>query len=245
MGTVWLGQGSTASDAMARSDLSGTSLVGYSSVSDIAGGISFATSGTGAITGNPTVGNVFSDSTGLGRDDRIRYDTPDFSGFKVGTSLVDGGEWDVAAKYGREFESLKLAVSAAYSNPSGTSTTTSSITHGSLSMMMKNGFNATLAAGQSKMKSAARNDPDFQYLKLGYLASWTKLGNTALAVDYGQYDEVAQNNDEASTYSVMMVQSLSDWGTDLYGIYRNYELDRPGSSLNDIDSVLMGARVKF
>ncbi|MBT3790191.1 MAG: porin [Alphaproteobacteria bacterium] len=245
MGTVWLGQGSTASDAMASTDLSRTTLVGYSSVSDIAGGISFATSGTGAITGNPAVGDVFSDMTGLGRDDRVRYDTPDMSGFQLGTSLVDGGEWDLAGSYNRDFESLQMSVGGGYSNPSGTSTTTSSITHGSLSVMMKNGINATVAAGKSKMKSAARSDPGFQYLKLGYLASWTKLGNTAFAVDYGQYDDVAQNNDEASSYALMFVQNLDNWGTELYGVYRNHELKRTGSSLDDIDAVLMGARVKF
>ncbi|MBT3702541.1 MAG: porin [Alphaproteobacteria bacterium] len=245
IGTLWLGQGSTASDAMASTDLSGTTLVGYSSVSDIAGGISFATSGTGAITGNPAVGDVFSDMTGLGRDDRVRYDTPDMAGFQLGTSLVDGGEWDLAGSYNREFESLQLSVGGGYSNPSGTSTTTSSITHGSLSMMMKNGFNATVAAGKSKMKSAARNDPGFQYLKLGYMASWTKLGKTAFAVDYGQYDDVAQNSDEADAWALMLVQNFTDWGTEVYGVYRNYGLKRSGSNLDDIDAVLMGARVKF
>ena len=245
MGTVWLGQGSTASDGMASSDLSGTSLVGYSSVSDIAGGISFATSGSGSITGNPTVGDVYSDMTGLGRDDRLRYDTPDMGGFQLGTSLVDGGEWDIAAAYNREFDALKIAVSGAYSNPSGTSSTNSSITHGSFSMLMKNGFNATIAAGQTKTKSAARNDPDFQYLKLGYLASFTKMGKTAMAVDYGQYDEIAQNNDDAKSWAVMVVQNMDDWGTEFYGVYRNYDLDRSGATLDDVDAVLMGARVKF
>ena len=191
------------------------------------------------------MGDVYSDMTGLGRDDRLRYDTPDMGGFQIGTSLVDGGEWDLAATYGREFESLKLSVGAGYSNPSGTSTTTSSIAHGSLSMIMNNGFNMTMATGKSKMKSAARNDPDFRYLKLGYLASWMKLGKTALAMDYGQYDEVAQNNDDATSYAVMVVQNLDDWGTELYGVYRNYDLNRTGASLNDIDAVMMGARVKF
>ena len=244
-GTLWLGQGSTASDAMSGSDLSGTGLVGYSSVSDIAGGISFATSGTGATTGNPTVGNVYSDMSGLGRDDRIRYDTPDFGGFQIGTSLVDGGEWDLAASYNHEFSSLKLATSAVFANPSGTSTTTSNIINGSVSVLMSNGFNATFAAGKSKMKSAARNDPDFQYLKLGYIATLTKLGSTSFAVDYGQYDEVAQNNDDADAWALMFVQNISDWDTDLYGVYRNYGLKRSGSNLDDIDAVLMGARVKF
>ncbi|MBT7747378.1 MAG: hypothetical protein HN725_18975 [Alphaproteobacteria bacterium] len=95
------------------------------------------------------------------------------------------------------------------------------------------------------MKSAARNDPGFQYLKLGYMASWTKLGKTAFAVDYGQYDDVAQNSDEADAWALMLVQNFTDWGTEVYGVYRNYGLKRSGSNLDDIDAVLMGARVKF
>jgi len=245
LGKLSLGQGSTASDGTSQSDLSGTSLIGYSSVSDIAGGITFATSSTGSLTGNPTIANVYSDMDGLSRDDRLRYDAPSMGGVALSTSVVDGGEWDAALRYNREFENLKLASSFGFANPSGTSTTISSQLSGSVSVLLKSGFNATLAAGKRDMKAAGRNDPDFQYLKLGYVAQLTKLGSTSFAVDIGQYDEVAQNNDSADTYAVMFVQNFTDWGTDVYGGYRNYDLSRTGASLDEVDAVLMGARVKF
>ena len=41
------------------------------------------------------------------------------------------------------------------------------------------------------------------------------------------------------------VQSISEFGTELYAGYRRYELERPGASFDDIDVVLAGARVKF
>ena len=38
---------------------------------------------------------------------------------------------------------------------------------------------------------------------------------------------------------------LNDFGLELYLFYRNYSLDRTGTSFDDIDAVLTGARVKF
>ena len=73
----------------------------------------------------------------------------------------------------------------------------------------------------------------------------TDLGPTSFAVDYGAYDEIAQNNDEATTFGVMFVQSLSDWGTEIYGVARKYKLTRPGSLLEDVDAAMIGARFKF
>jgi hypothetical protein len=245
LGKLSLGQGSTASDGTSQSDLSGTSLIGYSSVSDIAGGLSFATSSTGATTGNPTIGTVYSDMDGLSRDDRLRYDAPSMAGVGLSTSWVDGGEWDAAVRYNRQFSSLKLASSVGFANPSGTSSSISKQLGGSASILHEGGLNATFAAGKRYMKVSGRNDPDFQYFKLGYIAQITKLGSTAFAIDIGQYDEIAQNNDSADTWGLMFIQNFTDWGAEVYGGYRNYDLSRTGSSLDDVDAVLMGARVKF
>ena len=66
-----------------------------------------------------------------------------------------------------------------------------------------------------------------------------------MAVDFGRYEDIAQNGDEGDTLGLLLVQSLSDWGTEIYIGYRNYDLDRRGASFKDIDAVLGGARVKF
>ena len=62
---------------------------------------------------------------------------------------------------------------------------------------------------------------------------------------FGEYNDSAAAGDEAKTYGAQFVQDLELWGTEIYGGYRNYALDRPGTSLDDIDAVLTGARVKF
>jgi len=245
LGKLSMGQGSTASDGTSQSDLSGTTLVGYSSVSDLAGGISLATSGTGSITGNPTLGNVISDMDGLSRNDRLRYDTPKFAGYSLATSLVDGGNTDFALRYSGAGKKSKIAASIGYANPSGTSSTVSRQLGGSVSVLLGGTFNVTMAAGRQTMKTTGRNNPDFYYGKLGYIARLTDLGPTSFAIDYGSYDEIAQDNDELSTFGLMFVQSWSDWGADFYGVLRNYELSRPGSSFDDVNAAMLGARVKF
>lgn len=245
LGTIWLGQGSTASDGTAEVDLSGTGVAGRSNFGELGGGLSFATSGTGAIAGNPTVGAVFSNMDGLSRNDRLRYDTPSFGGLSFATSWVDGGPLDAALRYSRKFGDQTVAAALGYVNPSSGSSTISKQVSASASYLLGNGLNATVAAGRRDLKGVGRSDADFIYGKLGYRAQLTALGRSNFAVDYGQVDDLILNGDEAQMYGAQFVQNLDDFGLELYLSYRNFSLDRTGASFDDIDVALGGARVKF
>ena len=86
-GKLSLGRGDTASNNTAEVDLSGTDVVGYSSIADMAGGQLFFDNDTDTLS-NTTIGDVFNNFDGLGRDDCLRYDTPNFykaSGRDYGT----------------------------------------------------------------------------------------------------------------------------------------------------------------
>ncbi len=244
-GTIWLGQGSTASDGTAELDLSGTGVAGRVNFGELGGGLSFATSGTGAIAGNPTVATVFSDMDGLSRNDRLRYDTPNFHGLTLATSWVDGGQWDAGARYAREFAGNKFAAGIGYANPSGASATISDQISASASFLLGSGWNVSLSAGRRGLKAPGRSDADFIYGKLGYRAQLTALGRSNFAVDYGQVNDLILNGDEAQMYGRQFVQNLDDFGLELYLSYRNYSLDRIAASFDDIDVALGGARVKF
>lgn len=246
LGTLSMGQGSTASDGMTESDLSGTDLVGYSAVADLGAALNFATSGSGAIAGNPTVGGVFSNLDGLGRDDRLRYDTPNFAGIVLSTSVVDGGEWDIAATYDAAYDSFAVSSKIGFANQSGTRVFPETILGGSLSIMHVGGLNLTAAAAQGDDDNSTRDDQQFWYGKLGYVfGDVFRFGSTHVSLDYGHYDNAPADNDDGTTYGLQFVQSIGDWGTDLFAGYRRYELDRPGATFDDIDLVLAGARVKF
>ncbi len=242
-GKLSLGQGSTASDGVSEIDFSGTALVGYSAVNDMAGGILFSTSAGPLST--ITVGGVFSNMDGLGRDDRIRYDTPSFAGFSLSGSLVAGGAADAALRYSGKHGGTKVAAGIAFANQSSISSTTNNTVNGSASVLFGNGFNATVAAGRRESSASGRDDPMFYYGKLGYRANPLPVGVTAFSVDIGQYDDIAANGDEALAVGLQLVQNLDRFGTELYLGYRHYSLDRTATNVEDINALLTGARVKF
>ena len=88
LGTVSIGQGDTASNSTSEVDLSGASVVAYSSISDLAGGLFFFDDDTNDLT-TIQVKDVFSNLDGLSRKDRVRYDTPEFYGFTASASAVN------------------------------------------------------------------------------------------------------------------------------------------------------------
>ncbi|HBC53269.1 MAG TPA: hypothetical protein DCZ06_03310, partial [Alphaproteobacteria bacterium] len=169
-GKVSLGQGDTASNGTSEADLSGTTVVASSDIKDMAGGLAFVNSTTGlfctdvngdglctgADTLNTTIAGAFSNLDGLSRDDRIRYDTPEFGGFQLSTSAVAGGEADIALRYAAKMGDFKLKAAAAYSDPSSTSGGTDSLINGSISVAHKSGGSLTFAAADTEGKGAAR-----------------------------------------------------------------------------------------
>ncbi len=88
-GEIWMGKGHTASDDTTERDFSGTGVAAYSGVADMAAGIEFREP-AGSLSGIK-ISDVFNNLDGLGRDNRLRYDTPRFRGANLAVSLVDGG----------------------------------------------------------------------------------------------------------------------------------------------------------
>ena len=239
LGRLWVGQGDTTSNGTSEVDLSGTSVVGYSGISDMAGGILFRNSDTGELT-DISIGDAFSNFDGLSRDDRLRYDTPDFSGFKGSVSAIADDRWDVAGRYKGEFGPVKAVAAIAYSDPQSSSV--DGQINGSGSILHDSGVNLTIAAGAADRDD---RDPEFWYIKLGYLAKLNELGKTAFAIDYTEADDIDSANDEFKAYGLFAVQNLDDYGTEFYLGLRNHELDSPGTPTDDIFALLAGARVKF
>ncbi|MDA1099931.1 MAG: porin [Proteobacteria bacterium] len=245
LGRVWIGQGDTASNGTSEMDLSGTSVVNYSSIADMAGGLFFQDN-TPITAANPRIGLVFSNFDGLSRDDRIRYDTPKLAGFTLSASHISGGAWDVALRYAADYEKagIKTAAAVAYADGAAINSFDEQL-NGSLSLLHRSGINGTFAAGTRSLEAAGRSDANFIYGKIGYIANLTAIGDTAFSIDYMQADDVAATGDDATTYGVFAVQKLTKFGTELYGGIRNHELDRPGRNYDDVQAVLVGTRVKF
>ncbi len=239
-GRLWVGQGWTASEDTSEYDLSGTALAGYSSTADIAAGILFRDSG-GSLTA-VSVGDVFVNLDGLGRADRIRYDTPELGGLQVSASAVEDDAWDVALKYGADYGDTKVVGAIAYSDPA--SSTVDNRVNGSVSVLFGGGMNITFAAGQQEL-SGGGDDPSFYYGKLGYITRMNSAGTTAFSIDYHHTEDIVTAGDEGKSIGIQAVQNFDDWATEGYIGYRNYELERTGGNVQDVDALIAGARVKF
>ncbi len=57
----------------------------------------------------PAVGSVFNYFDGLQRNDRIRYDSPIWEGFQFATSALDGGSFDFAGRFARQYDDFRIA----------------------------------------------------------------------------------------------------------------------------------------
>jgi len=243
-GKIFLGHGSSASDGTAEVDLSGTSVVAYSDMEALSGGQLWYDGLSNSLS-SLQVKNVFSNMDGLGRDDRLRYDTPAFAGFTFSTSAVSGDAYDAAIKYSRAFGDTKVAAAIAWAKPDETNDSVENQYDGSVSVLLGNGLNATFAAGSMDSKADGRDDATFWYTKLGYRVGACSLGTTSFSIDYGENKDLIENNDTAKTWAFAAVQDIESWGTELYIAYRNYQLDSDGTSYEDVNSILGGARVKF
>lgn len=243
-GTVWLGQGSMASDGVSEADLSGTALVAYSSVADSAGGQLFTTN-TGAVS-TISVGSAFSNLSGLGRLTRVRYDTPSFEGFTLKTSAgfdaISGDDdigWDVAGTYDRSMEAVDLSVALGYGRPDGDFNRFS----GSASVLHKEtGLNLTFAAGTDDNSGS---DPFFLYGKLGWKPDWSDIGGTAFAIDIYSGDDIATAGSDSFSVGFGAVHSLPQIQTDLYLTVRWHDYDDNAATYEPVTAVLTGLRFWF
>lgn len=238
-GKLSLGQGSMAADGSSHKDLSGTGVITYAAIGDMAGGQLWYDDDTNTLS-TRTIGNVFSSLDG-GREDRLRYDTPSFHGLVLSTSVAADDKYDIVASYSRKYDSVTVASAVAFQ----TNDDVDGIYNGSVSLLLNNGFNVTLAAGAEDEDNSTDAEGSFWYAKLGYRASIFEAGKTSFSIDYGEYDDFAADDGEASVYSFGVVQDMSDWGTEFYLGVRLHEYEEGSTDYDDIFAVMSGARVKF
>lgn len=250
-GTLSMGHGSTASDDTTSLDLSGTYLAGASAVSDYAGGLIFYDKNLNSLTGI-NISKIYNSMDGLGRDDRMRYDSPSFAGFMASGSWVADGGGDLALRYDGELADIQVLAAIAYARPSDASDTVENQYDGSVAILFDSGFNAAFASGLQEYKQDRADDGTFYYLKLGYKAMFASFGETRFSVDFGQYDDnltldgsIARQYGKGDVIGAQVVQDVKDFGAELYAGYYFYDLDADISSYESIHALITGARIKF
>jgi hypothetical protein len=242
-GTFSVGQGSMATDGIAEADFGGTGMALYNGIGDAAGSFAFRTA-AGALSG-VTIGDVTPSLDGARRG-RVRYDSPDFNGFRVsvaaGTDILSQNNnddyYDIALRYGTEIGTTKVSGGVGFSRRERNGVDRDD-TLGSVAVELQNGLNFAVAAGNRK------GSGDYAYGKIGYNANFLKAGQTSFGIDYYQGNDFNSVGSESKSYGVAVNQDIDSLNTQVYLGYRTYELTEVGTAYRDIDSVIFGARWRF
>ncbi len=240
-GEIWMGKGHTASDDTTERDLSGTGVAAYSGVADMAAGIEFREP-AGSLSGIK-ISDVFNNLDGLGRDNRLRYDTPRFRGANLAVSLVDGGDWDAALIYSQKLPKRGLAVVAAAHYADATATRDFDQFGGSVSVLEESsGLNLTVASGLRQPNSG--NDRTFIYVKFGWQADFFRFGGSVMSLDFFGTRDARVDGDEGLSAGYFVVQRFRAIGTELYGGVRWYSYEST-VDYQDVVAGTIGVRQKF
>lgn len=243
-GEISLGKGSSASDNTAEMDLSGTTVSTYASVADMTGSTNWYDNSTATVS-DTQIKNVFSDFDGLGRTDRLRYDTPSFGSFSLAGSASSGDAFDGALLFYQKYGETIIGATFGLANPGDLIEDTDMQYSGSVSVLFPMGFNSTFSAGSRDLKDDTREDPTNWWAKLGYRINFYDAATTAFSVDYGETSDLWADGDTAKSWALAAVHNVKDWGTELYMAYRVYQLDSESGDFDDIYAFWTGARVKF
>lgn len=238
-GKVSFGQGDGAANGGMEVDLSGTSVINYSSTTDIGGNFAFR---QGTAFG-PSIGSTIDNLDFESRYDRIRYDSPRFGPVVLSGSFGTKGSNDVyelAAWVNTPLAGGKFAGALGWSREKRGGIDGNKDTAGSsLSWLAANGLNATVAAGFTDVDNPAVAKKKYYYGKLGYI-----IGKHAVSVDYGRGKDFAAVGDESDSFGVGYVYAAHKW-IDLYAGAKQHKLDRVGSNFDNVSFVTVGTRLKF
>jgi predicted porin len=250
LGRVTIGQGSNAGDGI-------TGIVLGNSQSTAA--LDF---GAGL---DETLGATVSD-LGTSRSDRVRYDTPSIYGFIVSASWGEDDLVDVALRFKKEWNSIRIAAGIAYAsqtddNPGSDDAEFEQIS-GSISVMhVPTGIYGAFSAGEREISKQDNGAPigdgdgtvdvdkehSFWYAQLGIEKRIFAPGSTTVYVDYGQYeidDNDLNASDTVDRFGFGVVQSIDSAAMDVYAHAAFFDIDDAGVE-NDVTTVMVGSIIKF
>lgn len=227
-GKIAIGKGDGASNGATEADLSGTALSSSSNHQDNWGNYLLTSDDEG---GGVTWDSIFTMNDGLSRVNRVRYDTPSFSGVGFAISAGQGGSVELGAKYAGTLVDTKIDARLFFADAKDFAAD-AEIMGFSASFLHNSGVNLTLAF--SDRDNSVTDDQDASTVKLGY-----KFGPHAVTVDYGIAEVGTVEADTTGlTYSLVPVS-----GVEVFTTYRELGSDLVDSE--SIDLVAVGSRIRF
>jgi len=214
-------------------------------------------------------GFIAPEVTGVTRAAGLRYDSPSFAGFVFSASFGDAEHvgapfdaedyWDVAIRYAGEFGGFRVAAGVGYQEydrdvpgwEQSNVTVSGSLFHVPTGLYVSPSFSGLTRDAPTAPSGVETDDADAYYVQFGIRQIWLDFGNTTLYGEFGGSDSSADNGDyfrrasDTSNFGLGVVQDIDRAAMALYLSYNNVEADFAGSSAEDIDVIMGGARVKF
>ena len=207
----------------------------------------------------------------VGRQERIRYDSPSIGGLVLSTSLDNGNAYELAARYHVDLPGAKLATGLSWvdtndlnieASPTngqpltpGSEFKAKQVLSASASLLLDGGLNFTVSYGNGKTDAMANagqaNQEGYDATNLFGQVGYS-TGDHHFAVNYGETKDLIVEGTKGSQIGLAYVY---DWSSAvrLYSSYHLYSLDLPSSvktaegwgDANDISQLYAGIRVAF
>jgi hypothetical protein len=207
----------------------------------------------------------------VGRQERIRYDSPSIGGLVLSTSLDNGNAYELAARYHVDFPGAKLATGLSWVDANDLEIPTSptdgqpltpgsefkekQVLGASASLLLDGGLNFTVSYGNEETDAMANagqaNQEGYDATNLFGQVGYS-TGAHHFAVNYGETKDLIVEGTKGSQIGLAYVY---DWSSAvrLYSSYHLYSLDLPSSvktaegwgDANDISQLYAGIRVAF
>lgn len=277
LGTFYLGHGHMASSlSMQDKDFSATNAASTGEkINMMAVRVAFynktlheVSSGLTGVGSAYTVGRVFDNCDGLGRQDRIRFDAQSIGGFSFQGSYAYTNVatmWDVGVRYGKMWGKTKFGVSVFYEQNNAFSWTTSTFVqktnaryrqvNASAGVLFTNGISLFAAAAYRKWDIDMAPNAWLGFVKIGYQTKFSCEGITAFALNGGYWRNFFVNTNGLNTVreqtkgisgGATVVQFFDRVNTELYLTVQTYKLKvNDGNLYKPVSVGLLGARVSF
>lgn len=251
-GRVYVGKGDPGSNNSSLSTAHAGGVANLTALPGLGvGGLHFKNNGNSCAQTNTCVRlqSAISDFDGITRSNRIRYDTPVFAGFQARASHVDGGRWDASLWYNGKMFDTKIKGAVAYANGGASASTVQGQINGSLSMQHSSGIGLSFAGGyrnqDGRDNESNTHDPVMLTFGANFDRKYSEMGVTSISGQYQHVSSLAASGDVAEVFAIGVVQHIDAAAFELYGQYMHAELDRDGTTFGDLDSVMIGGRIKF
>jgi hypothetical protein len=211
------------------------------------------------------VGRFFKQFDGAGRQNRIRYDTPTYFGFKGSGAIIDKNAYDFSLWYQGKIGGTEMAGSVGWCHTrgsqsagdsdcwgNGTTITAVSRFSGSVSAKTPIGLGATVAWAfdEQKLAGTGYTDEDSRPYNVNpaiwYATKVTELGPTAIEYAYQYCKHCGLKGDVGRGHAVTLTQVIDRIGGDYFLGFRYFDVETPtNDNINNLWWVGGGFRQRF